>query len=504
MTERSRPLISQVTGMATGDLDAPQAVAAIRLAGVFDEQFYLNSYLAADPVLKLVDPISHYLVVGYSRGYRPSGTFDSTIYLAQHPGIAVRGMNPLLHLSLHLLAERPRPVVMAIEEVSRSQHRRVRIPDFSGLQRPWCKGERVALDVVMPVHSGFHETLLAVHSVLSSKNKTPFQLIIIDDMSPDAELIRHIQLLARSGLITLLHNSRNLGFAGTVNKALALHPQRDVLLLNSDTMVYGNWVDRLAAHAAEGVATVTPFSNNASLCSYPRIFEVNTLPAGIAARSIDRLCATLNKGQAVELPTGVGFCMYVKRAAAQVIGRFDDKIFRTGYGEDNDFCFRAVKCGLRNLHALDVFVYHAGGVSFGTWPPDAASKPLAALNKKHPGFKAALRRFALEDPSLAARQLLDLALLTRGKQRVDLRHIGKRGMVRRKGRDSLLLYLCPEPGGRSVKLESTEGLTVSPNLTGLDTTRLSSLLKTLFPPGGKRAVRFRGGEVSVKNRSRSP
>ena len=279
MTQPSRPLISLVAGITTGGLDAAEAVEAIRTAGVFDERLYLNSYLAADPMLKLVDPISHYLVVGYRMGFRPSGTFDSVAYLAQHPGLASKGMNPLLHLSLRLRAEGPSSGLTAAQQVPLPGRRRDRIPDFSGLQRPWGKGVRVALDVVMPVHSGFHETLLAVHSVLSSKNKTPFQLVVIDDKSPDAELIRHLQQLARRGLISLLHNSRNLGFAGTVNKALALHPQRDVLLLNSDTMVYGNWVDRLAAHAGEGVATVTPFSNNASLCSYPRIFEANTLQA---------------------------------------------------------------------------------------------------------------------------------------------------------------------------------------------------------------------------------
>ena len=496
MTKHSRPLLSQVTGIATGGLDAAQAVAAIRSAGVFDERFYLNSYLAADPMLKLVDPVSHYLVVGYSRGYRPSETFDSAAYLAQNPGLASKGMNPLLHLSLSLRAGMPRPGLSVPEDVPRRRRGRIRIPDFSGLQRPWSKGARVALDVVIPVHSGFHETLQAVHSVLSSKNKTQFQLIVIDDRSPDAELIRHLQQLARRGLISLLHNARNLGFAGTVNKAFALHPSRDVLLLNSDTMVYGNWVDRLVAHAAEGVATVTPFSNNASLCSYPRIFEANDLPAGMAARAIDRLCAKLNKGQAAELPTGVGFCMYVSRDAVQAIGKFDAKMFRTGYGEDNDFCFRALKRGFRNLHALDVFVYHAGGVSFGARPPDAASKPLAALNKKHPGFKAALRRFALDDPALAARQRLDLAVLTRGKTRVAIRLAGKAGegggRTRARRKDSIELFLLPETDGRSFRLEAPQGLTQSVNLRGLSRERLTLLLRALFPTAGQAAVTIHG------------
>ena len=52
---------------------------------------------------------------------------------------------------------------------------------------------------------------------------------------------------------------------------MRLHPDRDVIL-NADTEVNAGWVDRLAAHAAREahVGTITPFSNNATICSYPR------------------------------------------------------------------------------------------------------------------------------------------------------------------------------------------------------------------------------------------
>jgi GT2 family glycosyltransferase len=157
------------------------------------------------------------------------------------------------------------------------------------------------------------------------------------------------------------------------------------------------------------------------------------------------------------------------------VGPFDEKTFASGYGEDNDFCIRSRKQGFRNLHALDVFVYHASAVSFGPQHPDAGNKALARLIRKHRGFKSALRSFALDDPSLAVRQLLDLVLLTKGLRRVDIRHIGKPGRTHKKEDGSLLLYLHPEVGGRSFRLASPEGVFVSSNLRGLDSDRLTLL-----------------------------
>ena len=46
-------------------------------------------------------------------------------------------------------------------------------------------------------------------------------------------------------------------------------------------------------------------------------------------------------------------------------GQFDDETFGLGYGEENDFCLRAVERGWRHLLACDTYVFHEGNVSFG-------------------------------------------------------------------------------------------------------------------------------------------
>ena len=67
----------------------------------------------------------------------------------------------------------------------------------------------------------------------------------------------------------------------------------------------------------------------------------------------------------MEIPTGVGFCMYITRSSLNAVGLFDADRFGRGYGEENDFCMRAAKSGYKHVLAHNTFVYHAGGVSFG-------------------------------------------------------------------------------------------------------------------------------------------
>jgi GT2 family glycosyltransferase len=57
--------------------------------------------------------------------------------------------------------------------------------------------------------------------------------------------------------------------------------------------------------------------------------------------------------------------MLITRAALDAIGPFDAEAFPRGYGEENDFCQRAIRAGFVNLIADDTFVFHEGGMSFG-------------------------------------------------------------------------------------------------------------------------------------------
>ena len=270
------------------------------------------------------------------------------------------------------------------------------------------------VDVIVPVFRGLADTRRCIESVLRSKCSGPIRLIVINDASPEPELATWLQDLAvREPAVTLLENPQNLGFVVTANRGMALSEEHDVVLLNSDAEVANDWLDRLrrAAYSSERVATVTPFSNNATICSYPRFCEVNALPEGFDTARLDALFAQANAGQSIDIPTGVGFCMYVRRDCLAEIGLFDTERFGLGYGEENDFCRRAAAAGWRNLHALDTFVAHAGGTSFGESKNARELAAMQTLREMHPDYEPVVHAFVAADPAQPYRQAVDIARL---------------------------------------------------------------------------------------------
>jgi hypothetical protein len=196
---------------------------------------------------------------------------------------------------------------------------------------------------------------------------------------------------------------------------MRLHPDRDVVLLNSDTEVSDGWLDRLAACAAREsrAGTVTPFSNNATICSYPRFATPNALPAGETASSLDALFARANAGRSVDIPTAVGYCMYIRRACLDAVGTFDEAAFGRGYGEEVDFCLRASRAGWRHLLAADTFVFHAGEVSFGGGATAIREKAQAIIDERYPEFQPRLAEFLEREPARPLRRAADLERLRR-------------------------------------------------------------------------------------------
>jgi GT2 family glycosyltransferase len=272
------------------------------------------------------------------------------------------------------------------------------------------------IDVIIPVYKGLGETRRCIESVLGSPQGTPFEIVVVDDATPDPGIASYLDELAGQGRITLVRSERNRGFVQSVNAGMSRHPDRDVVLLNSDTEVANDWLDRLhrTACGQPDVGTVTPFSNSATICSYPFEGWAGGLPGTLGLAALDRLFATANAGRTVDLPTAVGFCMYIRRACLDQLGLFDADRFGRGYGEENDFCLRAAKAGWRSVLAGDVFVFHEGAVSFSA-DRDALQETAArTVADMHPDYLRKVRAFVTRDPLGALREAVDDARVARG------------------------------------------------------------------------------------------
>ncbi len=266
-------------------------------------------------------------------------------------------------------------------------------------------------DVIIPVYQGITETLDCIESALATLDAAT-RIVVVDDASTDVELRAALEGLAQQGRITLLCNEINVGFAASVNRALALNPTHDAILLNSDTQVFGDWLPRLrdAAYSAAKVGTATPFSNNGSIASYPR-HDGPRMDAA-AACALHAIASAIHAGTAVDIPVGVGFCLYLRRDCLDEVGNLDASVFGKGYGEESDFCMRARRHGWSHRLAADVFVYHAGASSFGARRDALLDRSQRLLNLRHPGYDRFIAQFLSEDPLKVLRRRLDEKRLT--------------------------------------------------------------------------------------------
>ncbi|HET9795989.1 MAG TPA: glycosyltransferase [Thermoanaerobaculia bacterium] len=273
-----------------------------------------------------------------------------------------------------------------------------------------------SVGIVVPVHGAADAFARCAASLARHTDLRRHALTIVLDGPDQGEAEETAREIEGSGAaVSVIRHERTLGYVASVNEAARV-PRGDLVLLNSDTIVTAGWLEKLAAAAASAaeIATATPFSNDAALCSLPFPFRANAIPAGW---DVDRFASRVeerSERRYPRIPTGVGFCLYVKRRWLDRLGLFDEA-FSPGYGEENDFCFRALKAGGR--HVLDdaTFVFHEGGASFGSATARRRRRAMRLLRARHPEYLPTIAKFMKDDPLAEARaRVLDGLLPRRG------------------------------------------------------------------------------------------
>ncbi|WP_201217696.1 glycosyltransferase [Halochromatium roseum] len=268
------------------------------------------------------------------------------------------------------------------------------------------------VEVIIPVYSGRRETLDCIQSVLAARaaNCAAHEILVLDDASPDRVLIAEIETLAnKHSSLRVVHHPVNLGFIRGVNRAMGQTPGRDVVWLNADTRVLGNWLDRLRAwaYSAPKVASVTPFSNHGELMTFPNPRYRYPMPSPEQHQQLDRRARRANRSvTAVSLPAGCGFCLYIRRQAIVDVGYLDEECLAGGYAEDTDWSLRARERGWVHLGAPDLFVAHQGSVSFGHEKAWRVARNNAVIRQRFPGAERHFDGFVARDPLAPARYRL--------------------------------------------------------------------------------------------------
>jgi GT2 family glycosyltransferase len=258
----------------------------------------------------------------------------------------------------------------------------------------WAKlPEMSNLTVVIPVFNAYGYVTRCLESVLSTINS--IDILVIDDASTDPRINPYLLSLESSGKIRLITNQTNKGFVKTANLAFANSKSNDVVLLNSDTIVFDGWLEGLVktSISVENVATVTAMSNAATIFSLPFTEEFVCEPQLTEVIARDFRTIPIFDMRQVEIPTCHGFCVLITRNALNEVGYFDEKTFGLGYGEENDFSMRAINLGFKNLLAPSVVVHHYGSKSFQESRENLALKNMDSLLRLYPNYLAKVNDF---------------------------------------------------------------------------------------------------------------
>ena len=267
--------------------------------------------------------------------------------------------------------------------------------------------------VIVPIYADYPATRACLDSLLEAVNNNPTcRVLLVDDATPDKSIKDHLADLQRHHGVELLTNRENAGFVGSVNRALSQLEGGDVVLLNSDTVVPSGFIERLAeaAYSAPDIGTVTPLSNNGEFSSFPIPNQSNDRVSAEDTDLLDRTAAAANRGIVLDIPSGVGFCLYIRRACLQAVGGSLSERYRRGYLEDADFCLRAREKGFRNVCAPSVYVHHAGSRSFQAEKRSLVMRNLDVLDAKFPSYRSECAAFIAVDPIRDYRERIERSL----------------------------------------------------------------------------------------------
>ncbi len=253
--------------------------------------------------------------------------------------------------------------------------------------------------VIVPIYADYEATQTCLDGLLAElSTASHHRALLVNDATPDRRIAGHLAALARSrARVEVLTNPRNLGFIGSINRALSYVTKGDVILLRADTIVPAGFIPiglAAAARSSADVGTVTPLSNNGEFTSFPIANVANPLNTRAEVERIDGVAATANAGVIVDIPSGIGFCLYVTRACLDAVGYLSEDYYR-GYLEDVDFCLRARERGFRNVCAPSVYVGHAGSKSFGAEKRSLVVRNLEILKCRFPTHRAECEAFTI-------------------------------------------------------------------------------------------------------------
>lgn len=221
--------------------------------------------------------------------------------------------------------------------------------------------ETPRVSVVVPAHGKWPVTEQCLRSFVTHPPSIPFELVVVDDASPDDTRAR----LTEVGGVVVVALDDNAGFIGATNAGIEAARGEYVVMLNNDTEITPGWLEALvAAVERPGVGLV------GSKLVYPtgRLQEAGGIIFDNAGgwnygRGDDPALPRFNYPREVDYCSGAAIIL--RRDLLAELGNLDEH-FAPAYFDDVDLAFAVRERGLKVVYEPRAVVIHHEGVSHGT------------------------------------------------------------------------------------------------------------------------------------------
>lgn len=229
------------------------------------------------------------------------------------------------------------------------------------------------LDIIIVSYNTAEYTKRAIQSVYDQTTTTSFNIIVVDNNSPDnsVDVIRD-----NFPDVILIESKQNLGFAGGVNLGAKAASSEYILLLNPDTLILEAAIDKIMHFSQQkpkaGIWGGITLNNDLSLNpnnARARLSFRTLLFSALGLSKVFRSscffnhdnygCWDRNSVREVDVITGCFFL--TTRTLWNELQGLDDTFFM--YAEEADYCIRAINKGNQPIISPNARIIHHGGVS---------------------------------------------------------------------------------------------------------------------------------------------
>lgn len=236
----------------------------------------------------------------------------------------------------------------------------------------------------------------AIESAMRMDNSIAnIDVLILDDASPEPGWSDELKGICEKLGAHYYCAPRNLGIPRNCSLGLATAVEKDydyVTINNSDVIFPKNLITQMVkACQAEGVGSVTAWSNNVSIFSIPNSDPDKHLASQEMVDFLSERLAEKYGADLIDVPAGISFAIMMPVDVVRKVG-FMDPIFGRGYCEETDWSLRSLAMGYRLCLAPGTFVYHQGrgtNVDAGLVSGAHTTVPEneAIIDLRHPKFR---------------------------------------------------------------------------------------------------------------------